>query len=336
MSGKSAAAPGTSVPLTEKTAAAVFEGLLSAEEDTETPETQPDDDNAVIEGADAPEPTEEESDDAASAEGDEPVDDEAVDDEEQSPTPRKYKVKADGQDLEVDEAELIKGYSRTADYTRKTQELAEKRKAHEAEETAVRAERQRYATDLVQLEDALKAAVPSEPDWAKIQKDAPETFADTYAQWQLYQNQIARVSAEKDAAIAKVYADQRAAHNTVLEGERVKLLEALPEWSKPDVAKKEKGEMVEFAKSLGYTQDEVNAVYDHRLIKLLRAAMLHDRAAKAKPDVQAKIDRVKVATPGTPKTPVKGKQIEIAKAQSRLKKSGSVNDAAAVFQQLLD
>ena len=56
--------------------------------------------------------------------------------EEPQQTP-KYRVKVDNEELEVDVDELIKGYSRTSDYTKKTQALAEQRKQIEAERAKV-------------------------------------------------------------------------------------------------------------------------------------------------------------------------------------------------------
>lgn len=46
---------------------------------------------------------------------------------ESTPRTGTYKVKVDGEELEVGLDELLNGYSRTADYTRKTQALAEER-----------------------------------------------------------------------------------------------------------------------------------------------------------------------------------------------------------------
>ena len=42
---------------------------------------------------------------------------------------RYVRVRVDGQDVEVPVREALQGYSRTADYTRKTQELAAQRQA---------------------------------------------------------------------------------------------------------------------------------------------------------------------------------------------------------------
>ena len=52
-----------------------------------------------------------------------------------------YTVKVDGEEVEVNLDELRNGYQRQADYTRKSQSLAEQRKAYEANLQAVQQER---------------------------------------------------------------------------------------------------------------------------------------------------------------------------------------------------
>jgi len=77
--------------------------------------------------------------------------------EEVAPKPR-YKVKAAGEEIEVDEDELIKGYQQGVDYTKKSQALAEQRKALEAERShleQVKQERMAYAQKLKALDSFL-------------------------------------------------------------------------------------------------------------------------------------------------------------------------------------
>jgi len=57
--------------------------------------------------------------------------------QEEVQEPQRFRVKVDNEELEVDLDELIKGYSRTSDYTKKTQNLAEQRKAVESERTKI-------------------------------------------------------------------------------------------------------------------------------------------------------------------------------------------------------
>ena len=57
--------------------------------------------------------------------------------QEEVEAPQRFRVKVDNEELDVDLDELIKGYSRTSDYTKKTQNLAEQRKAVESERTKI-------------------------------------------------------------------------------------------------------------------------------------------------------------------------------------------------------
>ncbi len=72
----------------------------------------------------------------------EEVEGEDEESEEKAPRDEKFVVKVDGKEIEVPKDELIRGYQREADYTRKTQKLAEERKLVESEFQQVRAERE--------------------------------------------------------------------------------------------------------------------------------------------------------------------------------------------------
>ena len=62
---------------------------------------------------------------------------EAVEQEEEVEESPRYRVKVSGEEVEVSLDELLNGYSRTADYQKKTQSLAEQRKAVEAERVKI-------------------------------------------------------------------------------------------------------------------------------------------------------------------------------------------------------
>ena len=89
------------------------------------------------------------------------VADEEEETEEQESQPDKFVVKVNGEELEVTKDELLRGYQREADYTRKTQKLAEERRMVESEFQQVRAEREQYATVLVQLQQKLQEMAPA-------------------------------------------------------------------------------------------------------------------------------------------------------------------------------
>lgn len=335
---------GTSPALTVSEASSAIEGLLSdPSEDQETETPTPPTDESPEETADDEQPeqlddeqeSDEETDDEPSDEDGEGAGDEQEETTEQQSQPRIHKVKVDGEEIEVPEDELIKGYSRTADYTRKTQALAEKTKAFEAEANAVREERRQYAQSLKQLEEVIQSAAPAEPDWDTLRNELPpDEFAATWADWQRHEQQRQAVARERQRAEQAAQQDEAKRLQGFVEAERAKLLEELPAWKDETVAKKEKGELVEFAKSRGFTEDELGQVYDHRVITLLRDAMLHDRIQKAKPAVREKIEKVKAATPGAA-----GAQRRVVseetKARQRLAKTGRIDDAARVIEGLI-
>ena len=87
-----------------------------------------------------------------------------------------YRVKAgDDEAMEVTLDELKNSYMRNADYTRKTQQVAEQRKAAEANLEAVLGERQRYADQLTVLEEALSQQEPNQEYWDSLREAGQAT-----------------------------------------------------------------------------------------------------------------------------------------------------------------
>lgn len=325
----------TSSRLSVSEAANVFEGLLSAEEDNSpaeatTPEPKAPAPRVEPEPEEEPEtPTDEPSDEE---DGEVEPDDEETD--EQPVQPKTRRLKIEGAEVEVTDEELEKGYLRTADYTRKTQQLAEQRKAHEAEQAAVRAEREQYATYLAQLAEAAKS-LDQEPDWDKLQQEHPDEFPAAWAAWSRRQEQLKAVEAEQRRITEKMRADQIDQYRAHLKQEEAKLVEAIPAWKDAEVAKKEKAELWDFAKRHGYTDEELSMVGDHRVMVLLRKAMQHDRAEAKRPAVRERIERVKVAAPG-PAASSRPPVTDLTRAKQRLAKTGRKEDAAKAIEFLLD
>lgn len=310
-------------------AATAIGGLLTADAETEEkPTTQP-------EQPEAETPEAEQAPAAPESDGSEPA---AADEtpEEPSSQPRTFTVKVNGQDIEVTEDEVLKGYSRTEDYTRKTMQLAEQRKAFEEQEVAaVRAERQQYATYLDQLKTALTQLTPTEPNWEQLRAEqTPEVFAAELLHWQQTQKRIESVTAEQAKVKAAQEEDAANGFRQYVQQEQAKLVEALPDMKEPEKAKALKASLTEFAQSRGFTPDDLGRVTDHRLILLLHDAMqFHQGKAKA-PAITSKIEKsLAVSKPGSRTSPAKTDAV--AAARDRLSKSGSVDDAAAAIAAIL-
>ena len=306
----------------------VFEQMLAAEEgENEQLETE-----ATDEGEEAVEASADEADVEAveEPEGDEDAD--------EAPTAAQtFRVKVDGEEVEVPLDELLKGYSRTADYTRKTQAIAEARKIAEAEAAQAREERQRYAQTLQVLEAQLKAAQPPEIDWDRLYQENPVEWVRQRELVRTRQEQQAWVENQRRALAEKQALEEQQVAEQTLEVERSKLLEQLPEWRDATKARAEKAKIVSYAtEKLGFTTDEISDLYDARAVLALRKAMLYDEVMSRQQNLRPKIQQKAKPMKAGVSVPVTTKSVKSRDALSKLQRSGSTRDAAAVFEQFLD
>ena len=222
-----------------------------------------------------------------------------VEEEEAPPEVRMMKVKVDGVEMEMPEDEVRNGYSRTADYTRKTQGLAEERKKFvEQELEPVRQERAKYAALLVQMEDAVEALLPSrEPDWGALRNTVtPEQFTQEWDQWRANSKRAEQIRTEQGRIADLHDKDERQRLTAQLAVEQEKLKAALPEWADAEKGKVLREDVVAYAKSLGWSDDDLAQVYDHRLLVLLNNARLWHQHLQSTPKVEDSNDRYVVGT----------------------------------------
>lgn len=252
--------------------------------------------------------------------------------EEEKPT-EVYTVKVDGKEVEVTLDELQKGYSRTQDYTRKTQQIAETKRAVEAEASAIRAEREQYA----QLLGALKQQLES----TEAPVDMDRLYNEDPIEW-VRQSEVMRQKQDKLAAIqseqqrlSQLTAQQRAQEMQAhLATQQEALIQAVPEWKDSKKAQAEKALLVEFGKKIGFSDDELKNVYDHRAVIALRKAALYDQMMSKRGQIKPVINNgprpAKPSAAGRVSTTT-----ESTRAKQRLAKSGRVNDAASAIELLL-
>jgi hypothetical protein len=318
---------GTGVPPGNvQTTQDVFEQMLAADEgENEQQETEGVDEGLELADSESADESVEQT------EGDE----EAEEAPQQAQT---FRVKVDGEEVEVPLDELLKGYSRTADYTRKTQAIAEARKQAEAEAALAREERQRYAQTLAALEGTLKTLQPPEIDWDRLYQENPVEWVRQRELVRSRQEQAAWVQAQKQALVEKQQTEERIEAEKTLEAERNKLLEVLPEWRDADKARTEKAKIVSYAtERLGFSVEEISDIYDARAVLALRKAMMFDELMSKRDQMRPRImQKAKPMKAGAASTPQSSKVVASKAALSRLANSGSHKDAAAVFEQFLD
>lgn len=244
----------------------------------------------------------------------------------------RYKAKVGGEEVEVELDELINGYQRSKDYTQKSQALAEQRKAMDAEREHlehVKQERMAYAQKLKALDSFLSQQNKGE-DLEVLKETDPIGYAVKVAEQSQREKQLAVVRAEQQRIAQQQQAEQQQSLQNHLKAESEKLASVIPELNTPkgDAIRKE---IREYAKSVGWSDQELASVYDHRAVLTLYKAMKFEQLQKGKPETLKKVQQApKMLKPGT-STP-DTKSSEDKQVMQRLRQSGKVRDAAAAFE----
>jgi hypothetical protein len=268
-------------------------------------------------------------------EGSEEVESEDDESEEESPRGEKFIVKVDGKEIEVPKEELIRGYQREADYTRKTQKLAEERKFVESEFQQVRAEREQYAQYLGLLQQKLQEFEPQEPDWNRLEVEDPTEYARQWTSHQRRQQQKYAIQAEQMQLNQLREFEAQKQITSVLVAETAVLKEKIPEWNSPEKAKAEGKALLEYGQNLGFSERELNSITDSRALLALHKAWKYDQMMSKRPEFQAKIKKApKMVTPGSTGS-VSSRSSDLNNAKKRLAQTGSVRDAASLFEKFI-
>ena len=213
-----------------------------------------------------------------------------------------YKVKIDGEEAEVTLEEALSGYQRERTFHKRMNEISQKSKAIEAESAETKRLRDQYAEGLQQLEQALK--VP-EPNWEELRRTKTnEEFASIHAEYQIQQNNLAKVQQQQQAIKAQQPAEVQAQYQNHLKAEFDTMLDKIPAWRDEKVREAERSKVISYAKShMGYTDEEIAQASDHRAIVTLRKAMLYDELMGGKTQAKKKVKTApKMVKAGSPKT----------------------------------
>jgi len=245
-------------------------------------------------------------------------------------------IRVDGKDVEVKLSELKNGYQRQADYTRKTMEVSETRKAAEAQITQAQQERLAYAQNLQRLQVQAEAALQDQQriDWKALLDADPVEYLKQQHLAQSRQAALQQVYAEQNKLAAIAQAEQANTLQAHIKQQHDELIAKLPTWKDAAKAEAEKNALRDYLLAEGYDKQSVSNITDAKAVLLARKAMLYDQMV-AKANVAAKkVDALPTKTlkPGVGQAPNLDRR---SAAFQRLSKSGSVEDAAAVFSSLL-
>ena len=272
---------------------------------------------------------EDDEDDAVEVEESEEDDD--YEDGEEESQENLYTVKVDGEEVEITLDEALNGYQRQQTFTKRSQEIAEQRKAAEKEAAEAKQARDYYAQQLDVLAQQIQQTIPQEPDWVALAKEVTaEEYNAIRAEYDNRQANLAKVEQERQAVAQQQAAEQEKMLHEHLRAQRSDMLNRIPKWKDDDVRNKERLEVVEYARNIGFSEQEVAQATDARAVELLYKAMQWDNLQRKKPTAKKRTRQApKMAKAGQPRTKKQAASRSRQTAMNRLNKERSVDAAVS-------
>lgn len=250
----------------------------------------------------------------------------------------KVKAKIEGKESEVTLEEALRGYQREADYTQKTMELADQRKAFETERQARQALIEKSYQDAQVLTQYLEEQAIAEykaVDWNKLRATDPAEYAIRRQEAQEKANQIqylkARVGQDLEARHKEAAAEQESQYQEWLKKEAEMIPVVIPDWKDSAKRSAEAPKIRDYLVSNGVTPDQLKYL-SHKELNIARKAWLYDQMQnKASVKEKQVVTLPKVLKPSA--QPAKNAQANEAlkERMARLRKSGRVEDAADII-----
>lgn len=328
--------PAQGIGLSE--AASQFEAILSGSAGKQTPDAETADESPADDQAEALDASYSEDEtlaDEASADDEEATATDEEDDDAPEPQDQLVTVVIDGKEQQIPLKEAIAGYQRQADYSRKTMAVSELRKQVEAEANQVQQERAQYAQLLGALQQQLQETVQREPDWERLYAEDPLEYVRQKDLYRENQERFQAATAEQQRVMSMMQQSQVQQLKEVVKQGREQLSDKIPAWKDTARWEQDRVKLRSYAqKELGYGEEEVSQVYDPRAVVALYKAMRFDEIMAKRPAPNAQTGP-KPMRAGSPQTAPARRTSEITRQKQRLAQSGSVKDAAKLFESLI-
>ena len=243
-------------------------------------------------------------------------------------------VTVQGVEEEVPLSEVIQGYSRQSDYTRKVQMVAEERRALEAERSqlmlAQREAVERAAGLASRLEAELATTQPNPEDMAKLRMTNPGEYAARVADQQ-HRQQLLYAAQQQAAALEAQQNGQR------IESERAALADKEPAFRDNfDKTYAELGAWVTSPEGGNIPVEDWNQEYDHSRILLAYQAMQRAQQDAATRDgtqkVRATVAKLPRIRSRGVESPGQSEREQYAAAVQKMQRSSSAQDIARALQ----
>lgn len=231
-------------------------------------------------------------------------------------------------------ADLKSGSLRNADYTRKTQELAEQRRSFEGQSESVKQAEQQLSQQREYMTSLLQSITPQAPDPSLLQSD-PMEHMQQKEQYERFAQHLQYLQQESGRTQQEGAEKQQREHVERVNSEWGVLVGKVPELKEQTKAQAFADDIRKYGQeAYGFSLDELKAQIpgDHRMALVIKDAIAYRKLQASKPKVAQKVEgRPPVQRGGKRFSPKENQARRANDAYSRLRKTGSVEDAAAAY-----
>lgn len=247
-------------------------------------------------------------------------------------------IKINGEERTVSLKELKAGYQMEQDYRHKTHQLAEEKRRFDTDRQAQVSEIQKQHQVIGALFHQLRDTFVGQVDSAQLERlksENPTEYArirfEIEDRMKAFDQIVQQGVQAWDSMQQQESSSRQGKLATYAQGEREKLLAAIPSWNEAEAKK-----VFSYLEGQGFPPDQLSNVYDHREIVLAHKAMLWDQRNEQAKTVTKKVKQLpKLVKPGAPKKAINVESAKLQAAKKRLSQTGKVRDAAALIEQML-
>lgn len=242
-------------------------------------------------------------------------------------------VEIDGKPIELTKSEIQSGYLRQADYTRKTQALAEERKQYHAVVQQAQEQEKVYSQLLPVMVQRMQQYMPQPPKPELIDAD-PVSYMKQKEGYEREMGDLQAAQAEMQRMSQKSQVEQEQQLQALVAQNAQMLPELIPEWKEAKNYERDRIKLRDYLKSRNFSDQEIDQAYDARIVALAYDAMRWRELKNSKPKQSEPLE--KALKPSAPaQRPMNTQTKATVEARKRLAKTGSIRDAAAVFESLI-
>jgi hypothetical protein len=273
-----------------------------------------------------------ESEDDVEASDDEDYDDVEIDDDQvetETEDTMLIPVKVDGKEEQWTLDQLKQSAAGQAAINKRFQEAAEARKQIEQQAAAL-AQQQQQVMRLYQQAQENGVTAPTPPSRELFDSDpigwmeSKLAYDEAKASYDQQMYQVQQMQQQQSQ-------QQAQAHQSYLQEQAELLKQHIPEIADPEKGAQLKSDLMQVGMDYGFTADEMANVSDARYVRALNDARKYRQLVAKRAQAQQKGEKARPVVKAGAKKTTDGQAATRKKAQTRLQKTGSINDALGLI-----